>query len=207
MRAARHHGVMQLGDAPLGAEPVEGQTSKPETSKRRGVFPGSFNPLTVAHLAIAEQARQHHQLDAIELVVSEVALDKPTPPGPSLTERISLIEADLADTPWLSARTTEHKLIADIAAGYDAVIMGVDKWVQVNDPSYYPTEADRDTAVASLPTVIVADRGGIEAPEDLRLKTNTAYHDVSSTAARNGNRSMMAPHAAEHWQDRAGGDE
>ncbi len=168
---------------------------------RTGVFPGSFNPLTVAHLAIVEQARQHHALDHIDLVVSVIALDKHAPPGPPLEERISLIDADIADIPWLSVRTTEHQLIADIAVGYDAVIMGVDKWQQVNDASYYPTESDRDAAVASLPTVIVADRGGMDAPDAMRLQTDAAYHSVSSTAARAGDRSMMAPHAAEHWHD------
>ena len=168
---------------------------------RRGVFPGSFNPLTIAHLAIADQARLDHGLDTIELVVSNVALDKPTPPGPPLADRIALIEKDLADTPWMTVRTTDHQLIADIAEGYDAVIMGADKWTQVNDASYYGSESERDAAVARLPQVIVAERANYDTPDELRLETNEGIHDVSSTKAREDDRSMMAPEAAKHWHD------
>ncbi len=163
------------------------------------MFPGSFNPLTVAHLEIARRAREDHQLDEIHLVVSEIALDKPTPPGPTLTERIDIIEDDLADTPWLFVTTTSDQLIADISAGYDAVIMGADKWEQVNDVGYYDSASERDAAVARLPTVIVARRAGYATPENLILETDASIHDVSSTQARAGDRSMMAPGAAKRW--------
>lgn len=168
---------------------------------RRGVFPGSFNPLTVAHLAIAHQARQKHNLDSITLVVSAEALGKPTPPGPPLSERIALIERDVAHLDWLSVEMTDRQLIVDIAMGYDVVVMGADKWVQVNDLSYYGSASERDAAVERLPEVVVADRTGFSPPKDLRLATDESLHDVSSTAARSGDRSIMAPIAAEEWQD------
>ena len=79
-------------------------------SSRRGVFPGSFNPLTIAHLEVAEQARREHRLDVVDLVVSQVALDKPAPPGPSFEERIALLDADAAAYDWLFVKTTEQKL-------------------------------------------------------------------------------------------------
>ncbi|MFT7475150.1 MAG: phosphopantetheine adenylyltransferase [Verrucomicrobiales bacterium] len=169
------------------------------SNQRRGVFPGSFNPLTIAHLAIVRQARAEHDLDEVDLVVSTVALDKPTPPGPPLPERISLIADDLAHEPWLNVKTTELQLIADIAAGYDVVIMGADKWQQVNDVRYYGSAAQRDYEVARLPQVLVAPRSGNEGPDELRLDTAASLHDVSSTIARAGDRSMMAPRAAAHW--------
>ncbi len=168
---------------------------------RRGVFPGSFNPLTVAHLAVAEQARRDHNLDSIDLVVSVIALDKPTPPGPPIDERIALIEKDLAETSWLSVSTTEHQLIADIASGYDVVIMGADKWMQVNNVSYYGSIEARDAALSRLPDVVVADRTGFSTPDELRLTTDPTFHDVSSTQARAGDRSIMAPRAAREWHD------
>ena len=173
---------------------------------RTAVFPGSFNPLTVAHLAIAEQARRDHSLDAVHLVVSVVALDKPSPPGPPLSERLAIIERDLEATPWLTVHTTTHQLIADIARGYDAVIMGADKWAQVNDVSYYRSAAERDSLVSNLPEVIVADRSGSSAPDHMRLATNERFHDVSSTKARLGDRSMMAPHTSQAWYDESSDD-
>lgn len=168
---------------------------------RRGVFPGSFNPLTIAHLEIARTARIDHSLDEVDLVVSAVALDKPSPPGPPIADRIALIEADLVDEPWLRIQTTELQLIVDIAHGYDVVIMGADKWHQVNDARYYRSPAERDEAIARLPQVVVAPREGSTTPEHLRLETDDEIHDISSTDARNGRRDLMAPKAAELWTD------
>ncbi|MGI9606478.1 MAG: GNAT family N-acetyltransferase [Acidimicrobiales bacterium] len=167
---------------------------------RRGVFPGSFNPLTVAHLEIARLARHTHRLDEVHFVVSEVALDKPDPPGPPLLERIALIGADLAAHPEFSVRVTSLTLIADIAAGYDVVIMGADKWEQVNDVRYYESVSARDAAIAQLPETVVAPRTGIADPRD-PLLTPPELRSVSSTAAREGARHLMAPHAAAGWRD------
>lgn len=167
---------------------------------RRGVFPGSFNPLTIAHLEIASRARESMDLDEVHIVVSRTALDKPDPPGPSFEERIALLEADAEDIEWLHVSTTEDQLIADIAAGYDVVIMGADKWEQVNDLRYYRGEAARDDALARLPQVVVAPRSGTETPDALRLETDAAIHSVSSTEARTGNRALMAPMAAAGWR-------
>jgi hypothetical protein len=166
---------------------------------RRGVFPGSFNPLTVAHLEIARLAREHHELDEVHLTVSTVALDKPTPPGPPVAERVALIAADAAVHAWLSVHTTEAQLIVDIAVGYDVVIMGADKWEQVNDVRYYDDAVARDEAVAALPDVVVATRDGAVAPADHALATPHALRSMSSSAARAGDRSQMAPIARERW--------
>ena len=40
----------------------------------RAAYPGSFDPLTIAHLAIAETAWSTHSLDRVDLVISQVAL-------------------------------------------------------------------------------------------------------------------------------------
>ena len=168
---------------------------------RRGVFPGSFNPLTVAHLEIAQRAKEEHDLDEVHLTVSRVALDKPSPPGPPFEERIAIIEDDAAEFDWLTVTTTDQQLIVDIADGYDVVIMGADKWEQVNDSSYYKSATDRDDALARLPQVVVAARTGSHVPEELLLETDEQFHGVSSTQARAGNRDAMAPRASERWSE------
>ncbi len=43
---------------------------------RRGAYPGSFNPPTVAHLAIADAARRRLGLDRVDLIISRDALGK-----------------------------------------------------------------------------------------------------------------------------------
>ena len=42
----------------------------------RGVYPGSFDPLTIAHLAIAEAAVHEAPLDHLDLALSRSALGK-----------------------------------------------------------------------------------------------------------------------------------
>ena len=56
---------------------------------RRGVYPGSFNPPTIAHLAIAQAARDQCGLDRVDLVVSRVALAKEDVRDPPFDDRIS----------------------------------------------------------------------------------------------------------------------
>ncbi len=170
-------------------------------TRRCGAFPGSFNPLTIAHLHVAETARGEHDLDEVHLIVSEVALDKPAPPGPSFAKRVELLRADAEEYEWLQVQTTTSQLIVDIVEGYDVVIMGADKWRQVNEVRYYGSAAERDQAVAQLPKVVVAPRSGAEVPDDLRLDTAEEFHKVSSTQARSGNRALMAPKAAAEWTD------
>lgn len=178
-----------------------GEVTSPQP--RRGIFPGSFNPLTIAHIEVARLARAAHDLDTVVLTVSHVALDKPTPHGPTFDERISLLRADASAYGWLEVATTDQQLIADIATGYDVVIMGADKWTQVNSGRYYPSLAERDAAVASLPTVVVAERAGlaIEGTQATLLQVPEEFHDVSSTSAREGDRNLMAPYARKHWGD------
>ena len=171
-------------------------------SLRRGVFPGSFNPLTVAHLEIARSALDVADLDEVHLVMSEVALDKPTPPGPPFAERVEILIADCSEFPWLSVATTTAQLIVDIARGYDAVIMGGDKWEQVNDPAYYGSTDKRDAALRDLPEVFVAERDGSIIEGAQILETDPSIRHISSTVARDGKRDLMAPHARKRWRQK-----
>ena len=144
-------------------------------------------------MEIAERARDLHGLHEVHLTVSRVALDKPDPDGPSFEERIGIIEADAAHHPWLLVAVTDAQLIVDISFGYDVVIMGADKWEQVNDVRYYTD------AVRRLPTVVVAERDGSVAPAEHALDLPAHLRQVSSTAARAGDRSQMAPEARRRW--------
>lgn len=170
--------------------------------RRRGVFPGSFNPLTVAHLEIARLARDRYSLDEVQLLVSHVALDKTNPPGPPFAERIAVLKAEASDYPWLTVDTTDQQLIADMARDFDVVIMGADKWIQVNNVAYYDSLSARDAALASLPTVVVAQRGdfGIDGDNANVLVTPTELHDVSSSKARDGAHHLMAPQSRKRWR-------
>lgn len=91
---------------------------------------------------------------------------------------------------WLGVVVTAEQLVADIARGYDVVIMGADKWAQLHDPGFYESEAARDDALARLPEVAIAARpparltnlgAGVVV---LQLPSHLA--EVSSTGVREG---------------------
>jgi len=166
-----------------------------------GSSPGTFNPPTVAHLAIAEAARDQGGVDRVELVVSEMPLGK-EPTVPTLADRVSVLEAMAASRAWLGVRVTPRTLIAELAEGYDAVVVGADKWLQVVDPAWYGgSPAARDQAVASLPRVLLVPRTGYVLPAELPdgaviLDVDAAHGAVSSTEVRAGRLDWMVAEAA-----------
>ncbi len=159
----------------------------------RGVYPGSFNPPTTAHLAIAEAARNRHDLDRVVLSVSRSALAKQHVDHPRFDDRIAVLEASVAEHDWLSVRVTELQLLADIAEGFDVLVVGADKWWQIQDPAWYGgDEAARDAAMGRLPTLAVVPREDLEVPVEVRLDVPADRIDgVSSTRARAGELELM----------------
>jgi hypothetical protein len=173
-----------------------------------GVYPGTFNPPTVAHLAIAEAARQQGRLARLDLVVSRQPLGK-DPAGPPLERRLEVLHAIAATRPWLGVCLTHQRLIADVAAGYDAVVLGADKWLQINDPAWYAGSLSaRDDTLARLPRLLLVARPPHALPDTLPpatlvLDVDARHQAVSSTAARAGRPDWMAPEAmtAGWWHD------
>ena len=134
------------------------------------------------------------------LVVSTSPLGK-APTVPTFEDRVAVLEQVASGRPWLSVAVTEHRLIADVAAGYDAVVMGMDKWLQVIDPAWYGGSAPaRDAAVARLPEVLIASRPGHELhsrPAEARmLDVHPSHGPVSSTLVRAGRTEWMVEEAA-----------
>ena len=169
---------------------------------RRGVFPGSFDPLTVAHVAVADEAVQALGLDRLELSVSRGALGKPHLDG-SLEERVADLRTAVADRPGWGVVVTTDRLLADVAEGFDAVVLGADKLAQVLDPAWYGSEAGRDLAVRRLPTVAVApragqlldglvDHAGALGVDVVVLDVADHLHEVSASAVRAGRHDWRA---------------
>ena len=181
-------------------------------------YPGTFNPPTIAHLAIATAAWQHGGFDRIDLILSEVPLGKEDLVVPPVADRLTLLQEVADRHPWLRARSTEAQLLADVAAGYDAIILGADKWAQISDPAWYGGSEDaRHEVLARLPTVLVVPRPPFPLPPQHRvLMVDDAHATVSSTAVRAGRRDWMLPEAVafdlrtgawsdpEHYRSRPG---
>jgi nicotinate-nucleotide adenylyltransferase len=159
---------------------------------RTGVYPGSFDPPTRAHLEIALAARDAHGLSRVDLAVSAVPLGKEPTSVPRFEERVEVIRASIETHDGLGFVVTDARLIVDIADGYDVVVMGADKWAQVNDPSWYGGDiAARDEAIARLPDLAIAPRPPHHIPDRHRLPVADDLLEVSSTAARAGRTEWM----------------
>lgn len=163
-----------------------------------GVYPGSFNPPTVAHLAIARAALEQCDLERVDLVLSLDALGKHPADLVSIADRSTVLAQVATSLDWLGHRVTSQRFIADIAEGYDVVILGADKWDQVIDPVWYGGDSTgRDDAVARLPTVAYAPRLGHDTspPGVVVLDLDVRHRPVSATAARGGRLDWMVPEA------------
>ncbi len=161
---------------------------------RRGVYPWSFDPPTIAHLAVADAARDAADLDQLDLALSRVALGKDPASQRALDARVSALERLASARPWLHVVVTDSQLIVDIARGYDVVIMGADKWEQVRDAEWYGgSTQSRDAALARLPRVLVAPRAGFDVEGAEVLAVPPEHADVSSSAARAGSHHLIAP--------------
>jgi len=151
---------------------------------KRGVYPGSFNPPTLGHIAIVRASIQQFSLDQIDLAISEIPLAKPVVEKPSLEERIRVLETSVADIPQSQVIRTQLQLIADIADGYDVVVMGADKWAQIHDKSFYDDDIHMRSCLSRLPELAVAPRDGIDVPKEILLDVPKMIASISSSIAR-----------------------
>lgn len=155
---------------------------------RRAVFPGSFDPLTVGHLAVADAACQQVELEEVVMMISRVPLAKDALAQASVEDRMAAIRAAGANRPWLRGGVTDHQLLVDIAEGYDFLIVGADKAAQLSDPGFYGgSDEERDVALERLPRLVVAPRpGGLDPEAAIVLELPEWVAGVSSTAVRSG---------------------
>ena len=181
---------------------------------RNGVQPGSFDPPTSAHLAIAEAARHRWNLDRVVWVLSRDPLGKESGGRTTVEARRGVLESVAGDLPWLEVEVSNARLVVDLASGYDVVVMGADKWHQLHDPGFYRdghgdhdgdgegarTEAKRaETAMAEalrrLPACAVAPRDGLEVSAEVKLDVPGWVARQSSTTAVARAPWMMLPAA------------
>ena len=167
------------------------------------VYPGSFNPPTVGHVSIVEAAIRQHNLTDIDLAISEVALAKPIIERPTLEERIDILETSFAGIPQVRIVQTSLQLIADIAHGYDLVIMGADKWLQIQDENFYDNADHMSQCLSRLSQLAVASRDAIMVPKEILLKVPEEIASISSSLARKTNFEWMTK-AAQNFSNKTG---
>jgi len=196
------------------------------TPRRLALLAGSFNPPTMAHLALAAAAAG--LADEVTLTISKVTVDKEAVTRATLLDRLLVLRLLLErlnstapNAALFSASLINRGLYADQALAVRSAlpdldtlyfVVGFDKIVQVMDPRYYD---DRDRALDSLfglASFLVAPRAQhgstdledlFELPQNRRygervhsLPLPAQYADHSSTAARTGDAIAHLPEEA-----------
>jgi nicotinate-nucleotide adenylyltransferase len=165
-------------------------------SGRLGIFPGAFNPVTRAHLAVARAAREQHHLDQVVLLLPRNFPHKEYD-GTTLAERVALLEAATGHDPVLAIASSQGGLFIEIAREFRAacgvvvaiyLLCGRDAaerivhWDYGEGPPFAQQLEEFQMLVASREGEYTAPPEF--APHIHRIRMPPAYDEVSSSAVR-----------------------
>lgn len=74
-----------------------------------GILGGTFNPVHLAHLRIAEEVREACGLDRVLFLVADTPPHKPVAGDVPFVTRLAMVEAAIADHPAFAACAIEHE--------------------------------------------------------------------------------------------------
>ncbi len=181
-----------------------------------GILPGSFNPPTNAHVALATSGRQAG-LSCVLYLLSKRTIDKERVSGIDLADRLAVLE-QVAGPQGDGVAFTNCGLYVDQALALRnilppptriAFLVGFDKIVQILDERYYENRDEALDMLFSIATFMVAPREAtnpgdlrtlIESPANQRYSDRirsiplaSEYRDLSSTHVRNGTSDAVPP--------------
>ena len=201
-----------------------------ETGKKLGIFSGSFNPITVAHTKMFDEARKHFKLDEMLLLLAKANVDKEVF-GLPLEGRILTLKGYAEQGNSVSIGISSHGRYIDKVWALKEVypkdtelnfVVGYDTLVRIFDSKYY---SDMDAELKHLFSqckFIVANRDkvGIEtikkylnqpslksySPYISYLILPDSYAEMSSTDVRDRIErgetiSHLVPSVVEHYLD------
>ena len=87
---------------------------------RLGVLGGAYNPITLAHVAVAEAAMTHFGIDEVLFLLPQVPPHK-TIFGASLEQRLEMMRLAVEKAPYASVGLSTHGLFVDMYKGLLAV--------------------------------------------------------------------------------------
>ncbi len=213
-----------LGEAEPSLEPRAIRIDSADHGRptRLALLPGSFNPLTQAHAALADLALKSGRVDQVWYLLATRTVDKERIEGASLADRLVCLTEYTRKRPRQGVLLVNRGLYVDQAElvrrempFLDELwfVVGFDKIIQIFDPRYY---RDRNAALDrlfALASFLVSPRepagpddldAFLDEPENRRYRTGIVklglsrrYQRLSSTrvreAARQGQPSDEVP--------------
>ena len=147
----------------------------PIETGRAGILPAAFNPVTIAHLALADAAQSQYGLDQVVFLLP-ARLPHKEFDGASFEDRIAMLADALTDRPDREVASCEHGLFFEIARDFRAacgpavnlhLLCGRDaaerilNWNYASPPSFAEQLREFQMLVASR-------EGGFEIPAQYR---------------------------------------
>jgi nicotinic acid mononucleotide adenylyltransferase len=141
-----------------------------EAPRRAAVFPGAFNPPTLAHLALAVTVRERG-FDFVAFALATRTIDKENAGGLALEERLALLTAVATGERRLGVVLQNRGLYAEQALAIQTVwpaiddlafVVGMDKVAQIFDSRYY-VDFERSLEILFRSArLLVAARGSLD---------------------------------------------
>ena len=169
---------------------------------RLGVLGGAYNPITLAHLALADTVVQAFDLHEMLFLLPQVPPHK-TIFGASLEQRLAMMQLAVNDRPYASVGLSTHGLFIDIYRALQSIyqphlevffLTGRDAAERILTWDYDDTAAALQQMFASFHLIACDREGAFELPDDPRLLPYRDrihpcglpdnYDHISSTAVR-----------------------
>ncbi len=137
-----------------------------QQTKKLGIFSGSFNPLTLAHIKMVADTVAKYQLDELLLLLAKANVDKPVF-GLPLAARLLTVKKYAENRPRISVGASSHGRYIDKVTALRTLfspdtafnfIVGYDTLVRIFDAKYYTDFHAELQALFASARFIVANR-------------------------------------------------
>ena len=150
---------------------------------KTGILGGTFNPIHIAHLRIAEEVREACALDEVVFIPAAIPPHKPGPEAAPFADRLAMVQAAIADNPHfrvsdLESRRSGKSFSVDTLAilreadpdGERYFIVGLDSFRDITSWKEY-------LRLFELAHLVVTARPGVELPDPLAVLPVAARSD------------------------------
>ena len=171
--------------------------------RKIGLFGGTFDPVHLGHVHLADLARRSLELDEVRFIPCQISPHKTGTRPASPAARLEMLKLATAGLPWAVVDDTEltggepnfsyltaEKMHRKFPGDRLFWIMGGDQWAAL--PTWRHPEK-----LAAVVEFIVLARSDSPAPrEGYRMHLVTGEHPASSTLIRGGSREHLHPEVA-----------
>ncbi|MBX3739920.1 MAG: nicotinate (nicotinamide) nucleotide adenylyltransferase [Akkermansiaceae bacterium] len=173
--------------------------------RKIGLFGGTFDPVHLGHVHLADLARTAVGLDEVRFIPCQISPHKTGSHPASPAERLEMLELATAGLPWAVvddieltgegpnfSYLTAERMHARFPEDHLFWIMGGDQWAAL------PTWKHPEKLAAAVEFIVLARNDHPAPREGYRMHLVTGEHPASSTAIRQGERNHLHPAVADH---------